>query len=262
PYAADLAIQKDKSYYRVLDLTESTLNSNRCAYFHKSIGGYSAAKIRRFQDLWDWYLTEDLGKGNVQNNTILNMLNMKYFIYPNQQQKGGAPQYAINRNALGNAWFLRDISFVKNADSALVALGTLDTRYTGIVESKLKELVGKSNTTDSAAKVTFDRYHPEKLEYTSTSTQAGNLAFSEVFYDKGWKSYIDNKEVPHYRVNYVLRGLAVPAGTHKITFKFEPEKYALGSALALGFGSIIYLLIGWSIFVWIKKELRGNNTAK
>ena len=262
PYAADLAIQKDKSYYRVLDLTESTLNSNRCAYFHKSIGGYSAAKIRRFQDLWDWYLTEDLGKGNVQNNTILNMLNMKYFIYPNQQQKGGAPQYAINRNALGNAWFLRDISFVKNADSALVALGTLDTRYTGIVESKLKELVGKSNTTDSAAKVTFDRYHPEKLEYTSTSTQAGNLAFSEVFYDKGWKSYIDNKEVPHYRVNYVLRGLAVPAGTHKITFKFEPEKYALGSALALGFGSIIYLLIGLSIFVWIKKELRGNNTAK
>jgi hypothetical protein len=262
PYAADLAIQKDKSYYRVLDLTESTLNSNRCAYFHKSIGGYSAAKIRRFQDLWDWYLTEDLGKGNVQNNAILNMLNMKYFIYPNQQQKGGAPQYAINRNALGNAWFLRDISFVKNADSALVALGTLDTRYTGIVESKLKELVGKSNTTDSAAKVTFDRYHPEKLEYTSTSTQAGNLAFSEVFYDKGWKSYIDNKEVPHYRVNYVLRGLAVPAGTHKITFKFEPEKYALGSALALGFGSIIYLLIGLSIFVWIKKELRGNNTAK
>tara|TARA_B110000090_G_scaffold96679_1_gene108892 strand:- start:9317 stop:11776 length:2460 start_codon:yes stop_codon:yes gene_type:complete len=262
PYAADLAIQKDKSYYRVLDLTESTLNSNRCAYFHKSIGGYSAAKIRRFQDLWDWYLTEDLDKGNVQNNAILNMLNMKYFIYPNQQQKGGAPQYAINRNALGNAWFLRDISFVKNADSALVALGTLDTRYTGIVESKLKELVGKSNTTDSAAKVTFDRYHPEKLEYTSTSTQAGNLAFSEVFYDKGWKSYIDNKEVPHYRVNYVLRGLAVPAGTHKITFKFEPEKYALGSALALGFGSIIYLLIGLSIFVWIKKELRGNNTAK
>jgi len=144
----------------------------------------------------------------------------------------------------------------------LVALSKLDTRYTGIVESKLKELVGKSNTTDSAAKVTFDSYHPEKLEYTSTSTQAGNLAFSEVFYDKGWKSYIDNKEVPHYRVNYVLRGLAVPAGTHKITFKFEPEKYAIGSALALGFGSIIYLLIGLSLFVWIKKELKRNNPAK
>lgn len=262
PYAADLEIQKDKSYYRVLDLTESTLNSNRCAYFHKSIGGYSAAKIRRFQDLWDWYLTEDLGKGNVQNNAILNMLNMKYFIYPNQQQKGGAPQYAINRNALGNAWFLRDVSYVKNADSAMVALGTLDTRYTGIVESKLKELVGKSNTIDSAAKVTFDSYHPERLEYTSTSTQAGNVAFSEVFYNKGWKSYIDNEEVPHYRLNYVLRGLAVPAGTHKITFKFEPKTYALGSALALGFGSIIYLLIGLSLFVWIRKQLRKNQTAK
>jgi hypothetical protein len=262
PYAADLEIQRDKSYYRVLDLTVSTLNSNRCAYFHKSVGGYSAAKIRRFQDLWDWYLTEDLGRGNVQNNTILNMLNMKYFIYPNQQQKGGAPQYAINRNALGNAWFLRDVSFVKNADSAIVALGTLDTKYNGIVETELKELVEKNNTIDSAAKVTLDSYHPEKLEYTSTSTQAGNIAFSEVFYDKGWKSYIDNKETPHYRVNYVLRGLAVPAGTHKITFKFEPEMYALGSTLALGFGSIIYLLIGLSLFVWLRKQLKKNETAK
>ena len=262
PYAADAAIQKDKSYYRVLDLTQSTLNSNRCAYFHKSIGGYSAAKIRRFQDLWDWHLTEDLGKGNVQNNAILNMLNMKYFIYPNQQQKEGAPQYAINRNALGNAWFLRDVSFVKNADSAIVALGTLDTRYNGIVESEFKDLAGKNKTIDSAAKVTFDSYHPEQLEYTSTSTQAGNVAFSEVFYDKGWKSYIDNKEVPHYRVNYVLRGLAVPAGTHKITFKFEPETYALGSKLALGFGSIIYLLIGLSLFVWIKKQLGNTKSAK
>ena len=262
PYAADLEIQKDKSYYRVLDLTQSTLNSNRCAYFHKSIGGYSAAKIRRFQDLWDWYLMEDLREGRVQNNAIFNMLNMKYFIYPNQQQQGGAPQYGINRNALGNAWFLQDLRIVKNADSAILALGSLDTKTTGIVESEFAELVGENNGIDSTASVTFDSYHPEKLEYTSTSSTAGNLVFSEVFYDKGWKSYIDNEEVPHYRVNYLLRGLAVPAGTHKITFKFEPETYALGSTLAIGFGSIIYILIGLSLFVWVRNQLGKNKTTK
>lgn len=262
PYAADLEIQKDKSYYRVLDLTQSTLNSNRCAYFHKSIGGYSAAKIRRFQDLWDWYLMEDLREGRVQNNAIFNMLNMKYFIYPNQQQQGGAPQYGINRSALGNAWFLQDLQIVKNADSAILALGSLDTKTTGIVESEFAELVGENNGIDSTASVTFDSYHPEKLEYTSTSSTGGNLVFSEVFYDKGWKSYIDNEEVPHYRVNYLLRGLAVPAGTHKITFKFEPETYALGSTLAIGFGSIIYILIGLSLFVWVRNQLGKNKTTK
>jgi hypothetical protein len=261
PYAADTEILKDKSYYRVLDLTQSTLNSNRCAYFHKSIGGYSAAKIRRFQDLWDWYLMDDLREGNLQNNAIFNMMNMKYFIYPNQREKGGAPQYGINRNALGNAWFLKDIQVVKNADSALLALGTLDTKYSGIVENEFADLIAKESSTDSAATITFDSYHPEKLEYTYTSNTGGNIAFSEVFYDKGWKSYLDGEEVAHYRLNYILRGLSVPSGTHKITFKFEPKTYVLGSSLAIGFGSVIYILIGLSLIVWIRKQLAVKQTS-
>ncbi|MDA7748246.1 hypothetical protein N8883_01240, partial [Bacteroidia bacterium] len=133
-YAVDLKIQEDKSYYRVLDLTESPLNSNRCAYFHKSIGGYSAVKIRRYQDIWDWQLNEDLTNGRVMNNGILNMLNMKYFIYPNRQEQGAQPLYGQNPEALGNAWFVNKVNVVENADSAVLALGSLNTKKEAIVE--------------------------------------------------------------------------------------------------------------------------------
>ena len=254
PYQADLAIQQDKSYYRVLDLTQSPINSNRCANFHKSIGGYSAAKIRRFQDLWDWYLIRDLQQGKVQNNPILNMLNMKYFIYPNQQQQGGQPMYGQNTNALGNAWIVPNIRVVANADSAILALGELDTRTNGVVEQEFADRVSKNNTVDSNATITFDKYHPEQMEYTYSSSQESNVVFSEVFYDKGWNAYIDNELVDHYRVNYILRGLRVPAGKHKIVFKFEPKTYELGSTLSLSFGAIIYLLIALSLGLWIKSE--------
>ena len=254
PYAADLEIKRDQSYYRVLDVTESTLNSNRCANFHKSIGGYSAAKIRRYQDLWDWYLIDDLQKSKVDNNPILNMLNMKYFIYPNQQQQGGQPMYGQNANALGNAWIVPNIRIVANADSAILALGQLDTRTNGVVEQEFAGRVSKNNAVDSNATITFDKYHPEQMEYTYSSSQESNVVFSEVFYDKGWNAYIDNELVDHYRVNYILRGLRVPAGKHKIVFKFEPKTYELGSTLSLSFGAIIYLLIALSLGLWIKSE--------
>jgi len=255
PYAADLEIKKDQNYYRVLDVTENTLSSNRCAYFHKSIGGYSAAKIRRYQDLWDWYLIDDLQNSRVDNNPILNMMNMKYFIYPNQQKQGGEPMYGKNTNALGNAWIVNDIEIVPNADSAILGLAKLNTKTDGIVEEEFASLVSKNNQIDSSATISLDSYHPEKLEYSYSSSQESNVAFSEIFYDKGWKAYIDNEPVDHYRVNYVLRGLKVPAGKHKITFSFDPQTYTTGKTLAASFGSIIYILIGLSLFVWIKNQL-------
>ena len=262
PYAADLEIKRDQSYYRVLDVTESTLNSNRCANFHKSIGGYSAAKIRRYQDLWDWYLIDDLQKSKVDNNPILNMLNMKYFIYPNQQQQGGQPMYGQNANALGNAWIVPNIRIVANADSAILALGKIDTRTNGVVEQEFAGRVSKNNAVDSNATITFDKYHPEQMEYTYASSQESNVVFSEVFYDKGWNAYIDNELVDHYRVNYILRGLRVPAGKHKIVFKFEPKTYELGSTLSLSFGAIIYLLIALSLGLWIKSEFFNSKEVQ
>ncbi len=254
PYQADLEIKKDQSYYRVLDLTQSTLNSNRCAYFHKSIGGYSAAKIRRYQDLWDWHLLEDLGSGKIVDNGILNMLNMKYFIYPNQQQQGGTPQYGINNNHLGNAWVLQNTFVVENADSAILSLGRINTQTTGFVEKEHKDRISNNSSFDSSATIKILSYHPEKLEYEYNSTEESNVAFSEVYYDKGWNAYIDGELVNHFRLNYIIRGLKVPSGNHKITFKFEPKTYETGKTLSMGFGAIIYLLIGASLFFWVKNE--------
>ena len=254
PYSADLAIKQDKSYFRVLDLTGSPLNSNRCSYFHNSIGGYSAVKIRRYQDLWDWHLLDQLGQGQVQNNQILNMLNMKYFIYPNRQQQGAQPLYAPSPTALGNAWILNNVSVVDNADSAILALKTLQTATNGVVEKIHADLISTNTVIDSSASVKLLSYHPEKLEYEYNSSTESNVAFSEVYYDKGWNAYIDGEPVDHYRLNYILRGLKVPAGKHQIVFEFKPATYALGKTLSTSFGSIIYILIALSLFFWIKKE--------
>jgi hypothetical protein len=253
PYAADLEIQKDKTYYRVLDLTQSTLNSNRCAYFHKSIGGYSAAKIRRFQDLWDWHLMDDLRAGKITDNGIFNMLNMKYYIYPNQQ--AAEPRYGINTNANGNAWIVNEINVVENADSAILQLPKIDTKSQAIVEKEYVDLISNNSVFDSTANIVLSSYHPEKLEYKYTSKTENNVAFSEVFYDKGWNAYIDNQPVEHFRLNYILRGLKVPAGEHNIRFEYNPKTYQTGSILAVTFGGLIYLIIGLSIFLWIRKEL-------
>lgn len=254
PYQVDLEILKDKSYYRVLDLTQSTLNSNRCAYFHKSIGGYSAAKIRRYQDLWDWHLIDDLQKGNIMDNGILSMLNMKYFIYPNQQQQGGPPRYGQNPKALGNAWFVPNISIVDNADSAILALGELNTAKYGIVEKEHADRISTNSSLDSSARISLLSYHPEKLEYEYTSAEESNIAFSEVYYDKGWKAYLDGEEIPYFRLNYIIRGIKAPAGNHKVTFKFEPETYKLGKTISSAFGIVIYILLVASIFMWVRRE--------
>ncbi|MGB0851248.1 MAG: YfhO family protein, partial [Bacteroidia bacterium] len=262
PYEADLEIQKDTAYYRVLDLTVSTLNSNRCAYFHKSIGGYSAAKLRRFQDLWDWHLIEDLGNGNILDNGILNMLNMKYFIYPNRQQQGGPPRYGQNANALGNAWIVSNVQVVDNADSAILGIKKINTAKAGLVESNHADLISQNTNTDSNATIELVSYHPEKLDYEYNSSQESNVAFSEVYYDKGWQAYIDNEPVDHYRMNYIIRGLKVPAGSHDISFRFEPSTYKTGKMLSTTFGAIIYVLIGLALFTWVRKEfLTKEETA-
>ena len=252
PYAVDLEILKDKTYYRVLDLTQSTLNSNRCAYFHKSIGGYSAAKIRRFQDLWDWHLMDDLRAGRVTNNGIFNMLNMKYYIYPNQQ--GGEPRYGINPNANGNAWIVNEVNVVENADSAIIQLSQINTKTQAIVEEEYADLISTNSIKDSTASIKLSSYHPEKLEYTYSSKTESNVAFSEVFYDKGWSAYIDNQPVDQFRLNYLLRGMKVPAGKHTIRFEFSPKTFQTGSMLAMTFGSLIYLMIGLSLFLWVRNE--------
>jgi hypothetical protein len=199
-------------------------------------------------------LIEQLGQGKVQNNAILDMLNMKYFIYPNQTDQRGQPMYSTSNTALGNAWILRDVKVVPNADSAIIALGTLNTKTSGIVEKDQADLISTSIAVDSNASVVLTSYHPEKLEYTYNSVIESNVAFSEIYYAQGWHAYIDNQEVDHFRLNYILRGLKVPAGKHAITFKYAPATYALGTTLSATFGALIYILLAITIFFGIKNE--------
>ena len=179
---------------------------------------------------------------------------MKYFIYPNQAEQNGQPMSGISSSALGNAWILRDIKVVANADSAIIALGTLDTKTSGVVEKDQADLISTSIAVDSNASVVLTSYHPEKLEYTYNSATESNVAFSEIYYAQGWHAYLDNQEVDYFRLNYIIRGLKVPAGKHTITFKYEPATYALGTMLSATFGSLIYVLLAITIFFGIKNE--------
>ena len=123
------------------------------------------------------------------------------------------------------------------------------------LQKEYVDLISNNSVFDSTANIVLSSYHPEKLEYKYTSKTENNVAFSEVFYDKGWNAYIDNQPVDHFRLNYILRGLKVPAGKHSIRFEYNPKTYQTGSILAVTFGGLIYLIIGLSIFLWIRKEL-------
>ncbi len=255
PTKADLAIMQDNSYYRVLDLTQSTMSSTRASNFHHSIGGYNAAKLRRYQELFDWYMYDELNKNNVVENKYLNMLNGKYFIYTSSQNKEVA--YGQNPNAYGNAWFVQNIAKVKDANEAILKLKDINPRNTAIIEEKHQGQVEQSNfEIDSSAYISLTSYHPEELVYTSESSKEGYAVFSEIYYEAGWHAYIDNQEVDHAQVNFVLRGMKIPAGKHEIRFKFEPETYTKGKTISNASAIAIYLLLIASIGLGIRKELK------
>lgn len=257
PYDVDRSIQLDSSYYRVLDLTVNPLADTRTSFFHKSLGGYNAAKIRRYQEIWDWYLMPDLQQGRVQDNRLLNMLNTKYIIFPNRQQQNAQPQYTANPQALGNAWFVNNIKVVESADSAIVNLGSFDPKSTAIVEKQFADLAIDTQI-DSNARIELLSYHPEKLIYKSSSTTDGFAVFSEIYYKAGWNAYIDNKKVEHAQVNYVLRGLPIPAGEHSVEFRFEPATYATGKQISYVASGAIYLLLIGSLAFWLKGSLQAK----
>ncbi|MDR0795951.1 MAG: hypothetical protein LBE79_07885 [Tannerella sp.] len=242
---ADQLILKDQDpHYRVLNLTSSTFQESRTSNFHKSIGGYSPAKLRRYQDIIDYYFSS----GSLNEN-ILNMLNAKYFIYPTQQQ---GPQVHFNENALGNVWFVKQVHWVNSPDEEIAALKDFDPSQIAVIDAEWKEKVPnweklQFSETDSVASIQLKDYiNPGYLVYESSSTQRRLAVFSEVFY-KTWKAYIDGLEVPLIRVNYILRGLEVPAGNHTIELKCTDEIYLQGAKISL-IASIIAGLVLLSLF--------------
>lgn len=237
--AADLAIQKDPEHFRVLDLTSG---GARASYFHNSVSGYHAAKLKRFNELYDFYI--------LQNNiNVLNMLNAKYII-AQDDDKNIFPY--TNTDANGNAWFVTKLEQVTDANTEILKLDSLNTKQVAI--TSMKGLESKIFQTDSSATIQVEIYKPDYIKYQSESTVDGFAVFSEIYYNHGWNAYIDGELLPYTRVNYVLRAMHIPSGKHTIEFKFEPDVIKTGSTIALASSVIFGLLCLGGLFYGFKRK--------
>lgn len=250
PTAADQQILADKSPdFRVFNTTVNTFNDASTSYHHKSVGGYHAAKLRRYQEL----IENQISKGNM---AVLNMLNTKYVI-----QKGpSGPVAAQNPGACGNAWFVDKVQLVNNADEEIKALDSFDPKQTAFVDKKFaNELQGYTGGKDSASTITLTSYEPNHLVYNYTAPQPQLAVFSEIYYQPGWKATVDGKEVPIVRADYVLRASVVPAGSHKVEMVFEPASYFTGEKVAYAVSALILVLFAGGIFVEFKNRKQGGD---
>jgi len=238
---ADLQILRDKTHYRVANFAGDPFQDGRTSYFHKSIGGYHAAKMGRYQDLIEFQLQK-------QNMQIFNMLNVKYFIIPLDNGKEEAQQ---NPDANGNAWFVNEVQYVKTANEEIKALDSLNTKKVAILKDHNSYGFEDSRKydIDSLATIKLTKYSLNVLSYESFSNQNGFAVFSEIYYKDGWNAYIDGELKPHLNVNYVLRGLEIPAGKHSIEFRFEPKVIQTGSTISLlSYVFLLLIPLGWFFY--------------
>ena len=245
---ADKLILQDDEHFRVFDVTTGNTRPN---YFHNSLSGYHAAKMRRFNELFDFHI-------RANNMEVMNMLNTKYII---AEQEGQIFPFE-NEDANGNAWFIEKLTQVNSADEEILSLTTLKTKVEAVYLNpivKTKNLNNKYKV-DSLATIQLVDYKPNYLKYQSDNANDGFAAFSENYYGQGWQAYIDGQEVLHYRVNYVLRGLPIPKGNHVIEFKFEPQVIKTGSKIALGSSIVMILLILGGLF-WEFKPSKSKQSA-
>jgi hypothetical protein len=241
----------DKSSdYRVLNLTVSTYNDARTSYFHKSIGGYHGAKLRRYQELID----NQIDKNNMQ---VLNMLNTKYIIFSDKDQRQVVQQ---NPDALGNAWFVKGYKVVDNPDEELKALTNFTAKDTVIIDKRWeKALSSYSPGRDSLDVIKLEDYKPNHLTYSYQSRNNGLAVFSEIYYPMGWNVTVDNKPSFHFRVNYVLRGMVLPAGSHKVEFRFHPDAYFIGEKISLISSILLLALLLLFAGIEIRKTIRKDS---
>jgi len=241
PSSADQLILQDKDLsYRVIYLP-NPFNDARTSYFHKSVGGYHGAKLRRYQDVIDRHIAQN-------NLEVLRMLNTRYAITGNEQQ----PVQRVP-GALGNAWFVEEVKAVGSPGAELEALTMFDAGTTAVIDTTKFE-VGQQNFTADNANIELVEYQPNYLKYTYQAAQAGLVVFSEVFYADGWQAYLDGKPVDHIRANYILRAMQVPAGQHTIEFRFAPKAYTLGNTVSLVSSILLMLVVLGAIFYAVKKK--------
>jgi len=273
---ADKAILQDKHpSYRVLELGDP-FNNARTSYYHKSIGGYHAAKLRRYQELisyrimneiktiYDSFQTQNVDSiiASFESNKTLNMLNAKYVIFDLEQ----AP--LLNPYAMGNAWFVSDYSFVENADQEIAALNTIDPAITAVLDKKFEpELSGLNIVPDSTATIELVEYKPNKLKYNASVKSEQLAVFSEIYYANGWKAFIDGKPASHFRADWTLRAMRIPAGNHEIEFEFIPETYNTARNVTSASSGLLVLalVVGIGLSIYRKKnkeEYSGKDISK
>lgn len=251
PTQANLAIMQDtEPGYRVMNTSVSTFNDASTSYFHHSIGGYHGAKLKRYQELIENQISQN-------NMSVLNMLNTKYFIV--RGQESGQPMVQQNPGALGAAWYVREFKVVDNADQEIAALTDFDPSQTAIVDKRyMDQIEGFKISFDSSATIRLTGYQPNHLTYETNASSDQLAVLSEIYYANGWNAYLDGNLVPHFRANYVLRAMKIPAGKHTVEFKFEPKVYYIGEKIAMA-GSVLLILFAVGAGV---RELRSPGSAK
>ena len=272
--ATDRQIMQDKAPdYRVLNLASNTFNENETSYYHKSIGGYHAAKLRRYQEMIDQYIGKEMRnmQGAIVNAQgdmtrvagdsiypVLNMLNTKYVILPLQ---GGQTAPLLNPYAFGNAWFVDRISYVDNANAEIDAVGKIDLRHEAVADSKFKDALGEPAAHQSTAVVTLKKYEPNELTYTVESQKGGIVVFSEIYYP-GWTAKVDGADTPVGRVNYILRAINVKPGKHTVVLTFKPASVKNTETAAYVAYLLLVLAIAAGVFFEMKRRKNETNELK
>ena len=267
----ELILRDQNLDYRVLNLASNTFNENETSYYHKSVGGYHAAKLRRYQEMIEAYINPEMqalfkgvseaGGDMTQLNgdsicPVLNMLNTRYFILPLQ---GGQTVPIQNPYAYGNAWFVDKLNYVNNANEEIAAVGKIDLRHQAVADVKFKEQLGEAAVQDTASVVTITSYEPNRLTYDVNSGKGGVLVFSEIYYP-GWEAKVDGQPVELGRVDYILRALNVQPGKHQVELSFFPKSVNLTETIAYIAYVLLILLVAAGVFLEWKR--RKTETAK
>ncbi|WP_353184408.1 YfhO family protein [Parapedobacter lycopersici] len=243
----DRLIRMDKDpNYRVLDLTTNPFADARASYFHKSIGGYHAAKLMRYQELIERQFSTAI------NEDVLDMLNTRYLITRDNQ---GNERIQRRSTAAGNAWFVGQATFVKDNEAEMQAINGFNPLKEAFIHEEFKPLLDEKKLTAPAeANIRLTTYRPDRLVYEYTTSDDAIAVFSEVWYDKGWKAYVDGKELPIVRANYLLRAVQLPEGNHQVEFKFEPQSYYTGERISLA--ASLLLVLGAGGAAWLERRRR------
>ena len=265
----------DSVNYRVANLTNDIWSDGSTSYWHKSLGGYHGANLKRIQELYEQRLSADIdtisyalqtpfADSILATESIVNMLNTKYFMFYtyNEKRQPQGPYVYTNTHACGTAWFVPSIKFVKNADAEINAVKNFNPKETAVVDERFHSLIGAFNSKGTAgASIKILSCLPNNLKYQYSAPSEQIAVFSEMYYEKGWNAYVDGKLTPHFRTDYVLRGMKVPAGNHTIEFKFDGTFYGTGEKIALAGSILLFLFLGGGIYMDVIRKKESTKMA-